>query len=231
MKTSSPSNRAQDATHIFCDESGGTDSSNATFLASAISIIPAEAQRLIKSFRKATRIVGEIKGHWLTPEHRRVFLDLVAKRGDLVSAVVICSRFDACGGWAMGSLAEIDLYSHLLAEACVALPNLATADHLTVTPDGGRYKKAQLESVRKHLAQVVTARHSHMRTHVAFGDSASLAGLQIADVIANSVFQSFGTTAASETTKELLCPLIACGVLRVHSVRLEGIRPKWLEET
>lgn len=230
MSGTSRSERPIGAAHIFCDESGGSDGANTAFLAAAVAILPADAQRLVKSFRKATRIGGEIKGHRLTPEQRSIFFDLLTKRVEVVSAVMTCSRLDLRGGWAMSSLPEVTLYSHLLAEACVALPGLTTASHLAVTPDGGRYKKMQLDPVRRHLSQVLAAQHPHTKISVGFNDSTALPGLQVADVIANSVFHSLGTTASAEATKRLLAPLTARGSLLIHSVRLERIRPRWLDE-
>ena len=218
------------AAHIFCDESGGSDHANTAFLAAAVAIVPDDARQLIRSFHKATKIKGEIKGHRLTPAHRTIFFDLLAKRADVISIVVTCSRLDPSGGWAMGSLPEVELYSHLLAEACVALPDLAIASHLTVTPDGGRYKKVQLDPVRQHITKAVTARHPHARVNFGFGDSATLPGLQVADVIANSAFQSLGTTATAATARSLLKPLISRGSLLIQGVRLDGVRPDWLEK-
>ena len=141
------------AAQVFCDESGGSDAANAVFLTAAVAISPANATRLLKSFRKATGVTGEIKGHRLTLAQRTVFLDLLARQPNAVSAVVACSRLDAVGSWAMGVLPEVELYRHLLAEACVALPGLDAAGHLTVTPDRPRYKKAQIEPVRASLTR------------------------------------------------------------------------------
>lgn len=230
MTTTVPLGRPIGTAHVYCDESGGSDAANATFLCAAVSILPADAQRLMKDFRKATGIAGEVKGHRLQAEHRAIFFDLLVRRADSASAVVTCSRGDPLGGWAMGELPEVGLYRHLLAEACIAVPDLDIAGHLTVTPDGGRYKKAQLGTVRDHLARAVMARHPLARVHVEFGVSGTIPGLQVADVIANSVFQSLGTRATAETARLFLAPLAATGRLTITGIRMEGIRPAWLEK-
>ena len=97
------------------------------------------------------------------------------------------------------------------------------------TPDGGRYKKARLGPVRRHISRTMAARHPWAMINVGFGDSAALPGLQVADVIANSVFQSLGVTATAEAVRHLLTPLTARGGLLIHPVRLDGVRPEWLE--
>lgn len=214
--------------HVFCDESGGTDAVNTVFLTAAVAIAPPDAARLLKSFRKATRITGEVKGHKLTFEQRTIFVDLLTKDADAASAVVACSRSDAVGAWAMGALTEAELYRHLLAEACLILPGLGWTGQVKVTPDQPRYKKAQAESVRAGLTQAVIARHPEADIAVVYGNSTDLAGLQVADVIANSVFQTLAQHATADAAARLLAPLIARGVLRIQHVELEGTRPAWL---
>ena len=230
MTAATPPERPIGAAHVYCDESGGSDAANTTFLAAAVSILPADAQRLMKDFRKATGIAGEVKGHRLRAEQRAIFFDLLGKRTGIASVVVTCSRGHPIGGWAIGELPEVDLYGHLLAEACAAIPNVDAAGHVTVTPDGGRYKKAQLAAVRHHVARAVTDRHPLARVHVEFGDSGAIPGLQVADVIANSVFQSLGTTGTAETAGRLLAPLVAIGTLTISGIRLEGVVPTWMRK-
>lgn len=125
----------------------------------------------------------------------------------------------------------MELYRHLLAEACFALPSLDAAGHLTVTPDRPRYERAQAEGVRTVLAETVAVRYPAAKVAVGFGDSAELPGLQVADVVANSVFRSFVQSAATKAVARLLAPLAVGGVLRVRKVRLKGICPEWLTET
>lgn len=162
---------------VFCDESGGSDRANDTFLVAAVACVPAEAEQLLRRFRSAARIKGEVKGTRLTLEQRTLFFDLLTKRTQAVSVVVTCVRSSQVGGWAMGELREIDLYSHLLTEACTALPRLGASRHLTVTPDGGRYKKVELGQVGNRLKQMVAAHLAGTKVSVTFGRSDLLPGL------------------------------------------------------
>jgi hypothetical protein len=205
--------------HIFCDESGGTDKASGAFVAAAVSIVPGEANRLVRRFRKAARITSEVKGHRLTARQRWIFFDMLSAQTDLGGVAVTCGHFEPLGAWAIHHLREIDLYGYMMTEACRALPA-----HTTVTLDGGRYKKAPADVVRQAIARATGAEQ------VAFGDSATLAGLQVADVIANTVFQSLGSGEAAEAAKAILAMLTGTGRLSIQSVRLDGVRPAWLTE-
>ena len=213
---------------VFCDESGGSDPASAAFLVAAVAITAADATRLVKSFRKATAFTGEIKGHKFGFAQRATFLDLLAKQRDAVSVVVACQRRNAVGGWAMGALPEAELYGLLLAEACASLPGLDLARHIAVTPDQSRYKRTQAEPARDGLVQAIATRHPAAKVAVAFGDSAELAGLQVADVVVNAAFQFVTDAPAGQASGQLLAPLIASGALTITDAQLNGHRPAWL---
>jgi hypothetical protein len=194
------------ATHIFRDESGGSDRANNAFLASAVVIAPAEAHWLIKSLRKATRIDGEIKGRRLMPEQRSIFFGLLerdpfnsdqgTRSNPCVFASIFFRRAMPYGRTMLQpseSRSRRRSWSALAAtRAAVGRPGAcprsifiaicwrkpalrcsgqSIASHLIVTPDAGRYKKNRLEGVHQHVA----------------------------DVIANTVFQSFGDGVVAET--------------------------------
>ena len=214
--------------HVFCDESGGTDLSNEVFLVAAVAVSGAHATRLVKSFRKATDWTDtEIKGHALGPDQRQVFFDLLAREVDVRSIVVSCQRRQALGGWAMSNLSELNLYQRLLCEACEEVPRFSI-EPLTITADGGRYKRADLRKVEdrvRHVAERWSA--SPRRTMMSFRDSASWPGLQIADVVANTAFRGLGGTPAAIHADELLSPLRRSGRLILRSVALADCRPEW----
>lgn len=216
---------------IFCDESGGADPTNEVFLTAAVVLPTGDAARLLKSFHKAARWDGEVKGNRLTPEQRRLFFDLLRKQSELGSVVVSCGRRDPLGGWAMGALHEPELYGHLLQEACLSLVG-SDARSVTITPDGGRYKKAELSIIGAHLEEAVRESAAPAsKVTVSFENSASLPGLQVADVVANTAFQALGSTAGSELAGNLLEPLRASGRLTLRHVELVGRRPTWLSRS
>jgi hypothetical protein len=212
---------------IFCDESGGAGPSNELFLVAAVALPTSEAVRLMKSFHKAAKWRGEeVKGYGMAFKPRKIFFDLLTRQVGLESIVVTCSRCDLVGGWAMSTLAEVDLYGHLLHEACLALPK-PDGGFLTVTPDGGRYKKAEYNAISATLENAI-AQRSPIRVSVGFEDSAKLAGLQIADVVANSVFQALGDPTGP--TAELLQPLMESARLVTRHVEMQEVRPSWIAD-
>ena len=66
------------------------------------------------------------------------------------------------------------------------------------------------------------------RTSVSFENSVSVPGLQIADVVANTAFQSLGATPAAAQAETLLHPLRSSGRLTLRPVALPGCHPTWL---
>ena len=76
--------------------------------------------------------------------------------------------------------------------------------------------------------QAIAARHPAAKVAVAFGDSAELAGLQVADVVVNAAFQLVTDAPAGQASGQLLAPLIATGALMITDMQLDGRRPAWL---
>jgi len=216
------------AVQIFCDESGGTDAVNDLFLVAALAIVPGEAVRLIKSFRKATKLKAEIKGHELAYPHRRIFFELISSTGAFDSVVVSSSRHHQVGGWAMGSMTEAQLYSHLLLESCLGVLK-TDSPHLTITPDGGRYKKTQCHSIAGQITKALMPERVG-RASVQFQSSSEFASLQVVDVIANTAFQALGNSSSAEAAREILDPLLANGRIVFRHVELKGVRPDWLAQ-
>jgi hypothetical protein len=145
-------------------------------------------------FRKRERIRDEIKGHELFPAQREAFFSLMAEYAPEASAVVICDRHHHLGGIMMGTMS---------AEACLALqPNGPT---LTVTPDGGRFTRQQLGPLEKQIRQRLMAATGISKIHVGCEASEAVAGIQVADIIANSATHARHMAGASaEVAAQLL---------------------------
>lgn len=217
--------------HVFCHESGGADPANDVFLVAAVIISGANATRMLKSFCKAVSWTEvEVKGHALRPEPRRIFFDLVAREADVRAVVVHCQRREVLGGWAMNAMPEIALYRCLLCEACEKTAGSGSGS-LTITVDGGRYKRAELRDIEVDLTRLAgTWTMGQHRATVNFRDSASIPGLQIADVIVNTAFQCLGHTPTATYAETLLSPLRHLGCLTLCPVELEDCRPAWVTQ-
>lgn len=209
---------------IFYDESGGTDPVNTLFLVAAVRIDGVAATRLIKSFRKASGVVGEVKGFRLSMPERRLFFGLLS-RIDGLAAAVVCDRRDPVGGWAMGALPETQVYEHLLNGACCLLPPVSGPT--TVAVDGGRYKRAIYGELLSRLPSAIGAHHEG-RASVVFANSAASAGIQVADVVANTLFHALGTDEGVGEVRALLGKPIAEGRLSIAAASFDGMRPDWL---
>jgi hypothetical protein len=212
---------------IFCDESGGVDGDH--FLVAAITVADSCATRIVKTFKKAVKMSSEIKGHSLSETDRRIFFDILNKEGDALAIVVHCGRSSVVGGWAMRGLKEIVLYGHLISEACTPIIKSASVPSIQISPDGGRYKKSESEELRKILHRTFSgAFGSETKLKVAFQSSHDSAGIQIADVIANTVYQYQSGSGSAALCGEITSNLIALERLELRTVQLEVIRPAWM---
>lgn len=212
--------------NIFCDESGGTRASNECFVVAAISASTKDAARLVRRLRKATGRSGEIKGHTLTLIGRRIFFDLLLEQHDIACVALTCGRADAVGGWAISSFREIELYKRMLVEACGAA-QLGSTRAIDVVIDRTRYKTAAEQRIAR-LAEEELRQRFQCRIVIRPTDSARSDGIQIADVIANSVYHARGRAKDTKATQALLDRCIEAGQLTIERAPFSG-SPQWLE--
>jgi len=216
-------------TQVYFDESGGVGDSKGVFAVAATMAMPEQAKRLIKDLRKATGLPHEIKGSGLPLSARRIFFDLLGKLSSGVSVAVVCDRKTSLGAWAMGNdqLPEHLLWTELHIEACCRLP--IDGCRLLLSPDGGRYQKAILHDVvRPMLHEQIEARTTAAVESVDFVSSHHVTGVQIADLVVNSVYHMYTESRDAPEIRELIVQACDRGVLLVHDVELQGRRPSWL---
>lgn len=206
---------------IYCDESGVL--SKGIFLATSAMISSHAANHLIARFRKQFKIRGEVKGTNLSPEQRAEFFKALAALEELRSVSVVCDRRTPSGGWASSTWPEEAIYERLLCQSCEALP-CEGLNAISVTPDGSRYKKAKLMDIGGRI-EVRLGERFQLKAKVSFADSARTAGIQVADVIANTVHAALRDNGQSESL--LLTPLIGSGRLSVTDLKL-GTQPNWI---
>jgi hypothetical protein len=213
--------------HIFTDESGGSD--RGVFLVSAIQISPLAADRLIRTFRHKTKNQNEIKGQKLHPEQRRLFFGLLGRETDAYAVSIACSRITTLGGWAMSNMDEHVLWSALTVESCLGLPG--GVQRINVTTDGGKYSHRVLDGCRLSMVEAMKRHRPDARVHMTYSESHASAGVQVADVIANTVFQlkNHGNTPAADLARELLQPLLTSSRLVIREPVLREHRPAWID--
>jgi Protein of unknown function (DUF3800) len=164
---------------IYCDESGGVGRGVMTL--AAVDIDAAAADALLARFRERTGYLGELKGSKIDLIKRGLFFELFRETEAKVIVGIAISALKPDAQTDRGDH-DIYIYAELLEDVVDAmLPAIPTCDSVII--DDGRYAPAMLAKIRTDIAKLVgpcglaQLELSHR-----------LAGLQIADVIANSFF-------------------------------------------
>jgi Protein of unknown function (DUF3800) len=164
---------------IYCDESGGVGRGVMTL--AAVAIDQASADSLLQSFRAATRLTTELKGSRIDLDERSCFFDLLEKTKATATVGIAISAATPGLGEDRGKHDQ-KVYAALLDDVIGSmLPQ--SGGCAAVTIDDGRYDAATLAYVRSAIAaRIGPCGHAKLEL------SHRSAGLQIADVIANSFF-------------------------------------------
>jgi hypothetical protein len=164
---------------IYCDESGGVGRGVMTL--AAVAIAPDAADSLLTQFRDATGLRGELKGSRIDLEERALFFELFdqSQAKAIIGFSTIALRPEP--GEDRGDLDQ-RIYAALLEEAVSHL--LLESDGCAgIMIDDGRYGPTTLAHIRDDLASLIGP-----CGRAALELSHRSAGLQIADVIANTMF-------------------------------------------
>jgi hypothetical protein len=165
--------------NIYCDESGGIGRGVMTLAAVAISESDAEA--LLLEFKRATGLRSELKGSRIDLDERAYFLKLFEQANARARVGVAIHALKPQPGEDRGAHDQkvyTDLFEMVLG---AFLPETGGCAHIIF--DEGRYSPVMLNGLRQDLADMVGALGK-----VDMDASHHRAGLQIADVLANSFF-------------------------------------------
>jgi hypothetical protein len=165
--------------NIYCDESGGVGRGVMTL--AAIAIADDVAEDVLTRFRATSGLRGELKGSRIDLDERAELFDILGSVHFKASVSVAISAARVEPGQDRGDH-DINVYAALLEDAITRLlPDSGGCAQILI--DDGRYAAETLTRVRKDIAEVIgpfgstILELSHVR-----------AGLQIADVIANTFF-------------------------------------------
>lgn len=192
---------------IYCDESGGLNAGAMTFAAAMLT--PDMAGEIHARFRAVTGLRGELKGSRISLVERAYLLELFDRAGGRAwVAAVRRDRLATVPGEKLPS--DLSVYTALL--------NLAIARWLPETGgvcadvviDDGRYDPAILANVR---AEIQAGLGGWGRASLA--DSKRSEGVQIADVIANSLFNIWSESPRAARITTILKPMLASNSIRV----------------
>lgn len=193
---------------IYCDESGGLPAGAMCFAAVAIS--PDGADALLDRFRQVTGLRGELKGSRIGLTERALFFELLDRfDGRAWVSTVRRDRLVHKGD----TLPEDSFVYARLLEAVLDKwreePSQPKTSH-DIIIDAGRYDAERLAALRQDIQDDLG---NWGRTSVA--DSRRSAGIQIADVVANSIFNLAIASNRSERIRRILSPFIADETVRV----------------
>ncbi len=165
--------------NIYCDESGGIGRGVMTL--AAVTISPEAAQQILADFRKMTGLRSELKGSRIDLEERAYFYELFVAANARATVGVAISALKPVPGEDRGEHDQ-EVYAALFNDVIGAML-LETGGCAEIIFDDGRYDPKTLASVQADLAAMVGTCGK-----VGIEVSHHLAGLQIADVVANSFF-------------------------------------------
>ena len=192
---------------IYCDESGGLNAGAMTF--SAVMLTPQAAAEIHERFRGVTGLRGELKGSRISIVERAYLLELFDRAGGR-AWVAVASR-DKLAQNPGGTLpSDLALYAGLL--------NLAIGRWLPETGgvctdvviDDGRYDPKILAHVREEIQEGLG-----QWGRASLADSRRSDGVQIADVIANSLFNITVGSQRAHRIQRILDPMLASKAVRI----------------
>lgn len=192
---------------IYCDESGGLNAGAMTF--SAVMLTPQAAAAIHERFRGVTGLRGELKGSRISIVERAYLLEL----------------FDRAGGRAWVAVADRDKLSQNPGDTLpsdlalyAALLNLAVGRWLPETGgvctdvviDDGRYDPTILSHVREEIQAGLG-----QWGRASLADSRRSDGVQIADVIANSLFNITVESPRAYRIQRIIDPMLGSKAIRI----------------
>jgi Protein of unknown function (DUF3800) len=192
---------------IYCDESGGIGRGVMTL--AAVSIDELAAENLLAQFRIATGLIGELKGSRIDLPERAMVFDLLAQTGAQIAVSIAISALKPGPGGDRG-VHDAEIYAQLMTDAVGALLP-AGGECVSVIMDAGRYDDKILGNVQRDIAALVGPWNG-----VQLVESHILAGLQIADVIANSFFNRAFVTSRQPRFTEIVQPFLDSGQIKLR---------------
>ena len=192
---------------IYCDESGGVGRGVMTL--AAVDMAAEEADALLTRFRAATGYLGELKGSRIDLVRRGLFFDLFAAADANATVGIAISALKPDRNADRGDH-DIATYAALLNDVVGAmLPGVVSCESVII--DDGRYGSETLSKVRDDIGRLVgPCGTAHLEL------SHRLAGLQIADVIANSFFNRALVNDRQGRMAAVVAPLLENGRIKMR---------------
>lgn len=195
---------------VYCDESGGVGAGVMTIAAVRIDADAADA--LVDRMHAVLGFRGEFKGSRINTAERAFFVEAFIRFGGRAT-VAVAHMADLRDSGDGTTPADVDIYAHLLDVAVEAALH-DSPDCKAVYIDDGRYDAAINNRLRANVAADLGA-CGRAELH----DSRRSAGIQIADVIANSFYQLGIGSPRAPRIEQLIAPFLSTGALRALPIR------------
>ncbi|WP_338425856.1 DUF3800 domain-containing protein [Sphingopyxis kveilinensis] len=197
---------------IYCDESGGLNAGAMTF--AAVMLTPEVADGIHARFRSVTGMRGELKGSRLSLVERAYLLELFDRAGG--RAWVAVAERERLAPSPAGTLpSDLNLYAALLDLAIGRWLPETGGVCTDVVIDDGRYDPIILGCVR---AEIQAGLGQWGRASLA--DSHRSNGVQIADVIANSLFNIAVKSPRARRIRTIVEPMLASRAIRIADLTI-----------
>lgn len=193
---------------IYCDESGGVGRGVMTL--AGFEADHGDADAILARFREVTGIQSEVKGSRIDLGERAFLFELLADAPVKAAVSIAISALKPEQGEDRGDL-DVQIYAALLDDAVSALMPVG-GDCTEVIIDDGRYGPETLSHIRSDIGTLIGPCGS-----AKLELSHRSAGLQIADVIANTFFNRALVGDRQARMAALVEPFLARGqiVMRV----------------
>jgi hypothetical protein len=195
---------------IYCDESGGVGAGVMTM--AAVSLDPDAADDVLARMRTVLGLRGELKGSRIDLAERAFCIETMMRLG--ARAVVVTCDMAMLRVVHGGTLPDdISIYAALL-DRTLSEWIAVSGGCISIEIDDGRYD-ARLNTLLRDDIQQSLGQWGKAN----LADSRRSAGIQIADVIANSYYQiGLGTPKAARISA-LFAPFVAAGLVREIALR------------
>ncbi len=192
---------------IYCDESGGVGRGVMTLAAVEISAEAADA--LLSRFRAVTGYVGELKGSRIDLAERALVIELFKDSGAKATVGIAISALRPDPQEDRGDH-DVAVYAALLNDVLTQmLPDSLSCENVVI--DDGRYGPAILSAIREDIGKLVGPCGTAQLEL-----SHRLAGLQIADVIANCFFNRALVNERQGRMASIVAPLLENGQISMR---------------
>lgn len=201
---------------IYCDESGGVGRGVMTM--AAIDIDDDKAEAILQRYRDVIGLKGELKGSRIDLSERAFVMEMIAQSDAKAAISIALSATETQKGQNRGKH-DISVYASLMDDAVGSLLSDSKSCS-NIWMDTGRYGEPVLEKVRRDIAEIAGPWNLSR-----LEESDKLAGLQLADVIANSFYNRARVSGKQARIAAIVQPMLDSGQFDMRILDSDDVDP------